>query len=103
MLRYLPLILSLALTVYCLVDCIQTDDLLVRNLPKIAWLLLVLLFPVIGPVAWLVAGRPSREAAAQAGLSQQERWELHRRRRDQGEGPRAPRGPDDDPDFLRGL
>lgn len=105
MLRYLPLVLSLALTIYCLVDCIQTDDVLVRNLPKIAWLLLVLLFPVIGPLAWLVAGRPSREATAQAGLSQQERWDLHRRRRDQGNGPgaRPPRGPDDDPEFLRGL
>ncbi|PKW26433.1 PLD nuclease N-terminal domain-containing protein [Phycicoccus duodecadis] len=105
MLRYLPLILSLALTIYCLVDCIQTDDLLVRNLPKIAWLLLVLLFPVIGPVAWLVAGRPSREAATQAGLTQQERWDLDRRRRGQGNGPgpRPPRGPDDDPEFLRGL
>ena len=43
--RYLPYVLSLALTVYCLVDAIQADDQAVRNLPKIAWLILILLFP----------------------------------------------------------
>ena len=35
MLRYLPVILSLALTVYCVVDAIQTQDGAARNLPKI--------------------------------------------------------------------
>ncbi len=84
MIRYLPYILSLALTVYCLVDAIQTDDGAVRNLPKIGWLVLILLFPIIGPAAWLIAGRPPRGGS----------------RRLQ---PRGPRGPDDDPDFLKDL
>ena len=35
-----------------------------RNLPKVAWLLLILLFPVVGPVAWLLAGRPTRALGA---------------------------------------
>ena len=60
MLRYLPAVLSLALTVYCVVDAIQTEDTAVRNLPKIAWLILVLLFPLVGPAAWLIAGRPRK-------------------------------------------
>jgi hypothetical protein len=83
-LRYLPVILSLALTIYCAVDAIQTRDGAARNLPKIAWLILILLFPVVGPAAWLIAGRPRK---GQPGLPQQ----------------RRPRGPDDDPDFLKDL
>lgn len=98
MLRYLPVVLSLALTIYCVVDAIQTDEGSVRNLPKLVWLLLILLFPIVGPVAWLIAGRPQRSRLG--GLSQQQRWDDHRRRRDQ-EPP--PRGPDDDPDFLKDL
>ncbi|HEU5242190.1 MAG TPA: PLD nuclease N-terminal domain-containing protein, partial [Ornithinibacter sp.] len=60
MLRYLPAILVLALTIYCLVDAIQTHESAVRSLPKVAWLILILLFPVIGPVSWLIAGRPPK-------------------------------------------
>lgn len=97
MLRYLPVLLSLALTVYCVIDAIQTDESEVRNLPKMAWLLLVLLFPVIGPISWLVAGRP--EQGPGPVRSQQRRLEQHERDRDAG----RPRGPDDDPDFLKGL
>lgn len=87
MLRVLPLLLTVALTVYAVVDCIQTDEDQVRNLPKALWVLLVLFFPVVGPVAWFVAGRPSSSATR--------RGPTHRG------GP--PRGPDDDPDFLRNL
>lgn len=84
MLRYLPVILSLALTVYCAVDAIQTKDGAARNLPKIAWLAVILLFPLVGPAAWLIAGRPRKGTR---GITQQ----------------RRPRGPDDDPDFLKDL
>ena len=48
----------LALWVWCLVEVIGTPEGAVRNLPKVGWLLLVLLFPLAGSVAWLVAGRP---------------------------------------------
>jgi hypothetical protein len=96
-LRYLPVLLSLALTVYCVIDAIQTDDSEVRNLPKMAWLLLILLFPVIGPISWLVTGRPERGPGPVRGRLQ--RSDPHHRDGDAG----RPRGPDDDPDFLRGL
>ena len=46
------------LWVYCLVEVIQTPEGAIRNLPKTMWLLLVLFFPFVGSVAWLVAGRP---------------------------------------------
>ncbi|MFQ6172305.1 PLDc N-terminal domain-containing protein [Oryzobacter sp. R7] len=99
MLRYLPVVLSLALTIYCVVDAIQTDEGSVRNLPKLLWLLLILLFPVVGPAAWLLAGRPQRSPRL-GGLGQQQRWDDPSRRRDQKP---PPRGPDDDPDFLKDL
>lgn len=102
MLRYLPYVLSLALTVYCLIDCLQTDEALIRNLPKLLWVVLILLFPVVGPVAWLVAGRPDKTTASQY-ATQQERWEADWKRREQQRRQRPPRGPDDDPDFLKGL
>ena len=109
MIRTLPVLLSLALTVYCVIDAIQTDEIVMRNLPKLPWVLIILFFPVIGPIAWLVAGRPER--AVPGGPTQRERWEDHRRGRESGGQPggRAggrgspPRGPDDDPDFLKDL
>lgn len=76
-------------TIYAFVDCVQTDRRLVRVLAKPAWLLVVLV-PVVGPLLWLVSGRSD----ARGGQP----------RRGGGPGlPPGPRGPDDDPDFLRRL
>lgn len=97
MLRYLPVLLSLALTIYCVVDAVRTDGSAVRTLPKTAWILLVLVAPVIGPISWLVAGRPEKQTGTVA--QQRRRWEQQQRERDA----RRPRGPDDDPDFLKNL
>ncbi len=52
--------LVLALWVFCVVDVVLAREDQVRHLPKWGWLLLVLLFPLVGSVAWLVAGRPRR-------------------------------------------
>jgi hypothetical protein len=81
--------LLLAFTVYCLIDVIRSEDSDVRGLPKLVWVLLVLLFPLAGGIAWLVAGRPRRTK-----LLGTERL-----------GRPKPRvlGPDDDPEFLRDL
>lgn len=51
-------LIGLTLWVYAVLDVIQTDESLTRNLPKQLWVFLVLLFPPIGPIAWLIAGRP---------------------------------------------
>ncbi len=59
MIDFLPGIVEVVLLVFCLIDCIQTDELLIRNLPsKVIWILLIILLPILGSVAWLVAGRP---------------------------------------------
>ncbi|ABL84037.1 conserved hypothetical protein [Nocardioides sp. JS614] len=49
---------TFALWVFCLVDAIGSPSDRIRNLPKVAWVLLVLFFPLAGSIAWLVAGRP---------------------------------------------
>ncbi len=84
MLRILLAIALLAFTVYCVVDVVRTEDDKVRNLPKLAWVVMALLFTPAGGLAWIFAGRPKG--------------------RREGGGPQlGPRGPDDDPDFLRGI
>jgi hypothetical protein len=55
-------VVTFGLWVYCLVDVIGSPEHRVRNLPKVAWLLLVLLFPFVGSIAWLAAGRPEGRA-----------------------------------------
>jgi hypothetical protein len=62
MLRFSPYLLVLALDIFCLIDVLLSRDDQVRNLPKIVWFLLILLFPLIGSVVWLAAGRPQRGA-----------------------------------------
>ena len=92
MLRYVPALLSLALTVYCVIDAFQTDEADMRTLPKVAWVMIVVLLPVVGPVAWLLGGRPRR--GTPPSRPPQRRPDDRNRR---------PRGPDDDPDFLKGI
>jgi hypothetical protein len=53
---------TLGLWLFCLVDVMTTPDGATRNLPKIGWVLIVLFFPLVGSIVWLVAGRPERAA-----------------------------------------
>ncbi|MET8470143.1 PLD nuclease N-terminal domain-containing protein [Streptomyces sp. NPDC006422] len=84
MLRYLPFLLVLALWIYAFIDCLNTPEKEVRGLPKVVWVIIILLFGevLLGPIAWLVAGRPRRAPA--------------------GGGTRFV-APDDNPEFLRSL
>ncbi|MEO7804941.1 MAG: PLD nuclease N-terminal domain-containing protein [Actinomycetota bacterium] len=51
-------LLLLALWIYCIFDVISTDEVLIQNLPKMVWLILVIILPSIGSIVWLVIGRP---------------------------------------------
>jgi hypothetical protein len=55
-------LMVLGLGIFSLITVIQTPDDEVQHLPKVGWLLLVLFFPLVGSIAWLVAGRPQRPA-----------------------------------------
>jgi Phospholipase_D-nuclease N-terminal len=49
-------LIMLGLWLFCIIDVITTDESRVRHLPRMAWLLIVLLLPDIGSIVWLVAG-----------------------------------------------
>src|SRR5688500_3090274 len=55
-------LIALALWAYCIFDVISTDESRIQNLPKIIWLLIVIFVPPIGPIAWLLLGRPTGAA-----------------------------------------
>jgi hypothetical protein len=50
-------LIAFAVWVFCIIDVITTPDVDCRNLPKFVWLMIVILLPDIGSIAWLVAGR----------------------------------------------
>jgi hypothetical protein len=63
-------VLPLVLAIYCLVSAIISRPEDIRHLPKIAWILIILFFPFLGSITWLLAGRP---VAAQSRRSRLER------------------------------
>jgi hypothetical protein len=86
---------------FCVVDVIMTPEKLCRNLPKLAWVFIVLLFFDIGAFAWLIAGRPwgaRTWGAAGASLPRVSRRPVPERA---GRG--VPVSPDDDEEFLASL
>ncbi|WP_330306538.1 MULTISPECIES: PLD nuclease N-terminal domain-containing protein [unclassified Streptomyces] len=94
MLRYLPFLLVLALWIYAFIDCLNTPEEQVRGLPKVVWVIIILLFGevLVGPIAWLVAGK-TRQAPANGATPS----EWHRNQRTQFVAP------DDNPEFLNSL
>lgn len=87
--RLLPFLLILALWIYAFIDCLNTPENEVRKLPKVVWVIIILLFGqvLLGPIAWLVVGRPRRNAPYGAVRADERRWVA----------------PDDNPDFLKSL
>jgi len=47
---------------WALLDCIATDAALCRNLPKVLWIIIVVILADIGAFAWLLFGRPERSS-----------------------------------------
>jgi hypothetical protein len=43
---------------WAILDCIGTDSMQIRNLPKTTWLFVVVLLAMPGALAWLLLGRP---------------------------------------------
>jgi hypothetical protein len=86
---------QLVLAVCALISCLSAEEGEIRALPRIAWVLIILFFPLVGSIAWFVAGRePGARRTRTAwpmgnGFSEEQR-------------PR-PVAPDDDPEFLSSL
>ncbi|GAA1778903.1 PLDc N-terminal domain-containing protein [Agromyces lapidis] len=62
-------ILTLAAMVYALVDIIMRDDSEVKHLPKLGWILLVVLLPLIGTILWFAVGRERSSAGRRGGVA----------------------------------
>jgi len=43
---------------WAILDCIGTDSIQIRNLPKTTWLFVVIFLSMPGALAWLLLGRP---------------------------------------------
>lgn len=80
-------IVAAGVIIYSLVECLMTPKHQVRAMPKAAWVLVVLLVPVVGALLWLFLGRARKTKPAAAG---------------RGPAPRVS-SPDDDEAFLRQL
>jgi hypothetical protein len=85
-------IVAFGVWIFCIIDVITQPEQQIRNLPKLVWLLIVVLLADIGSIAWLIAGRPwNAPRGAQVPRTPQT--------------PQAatPRAPDDDAEFLAQL
>jgi hypothetical protein len=50
-------LLVIALMIGALIDIITRDSALVKHLPKMVWIIIVILLPLIGSVLWFAIGR----------------------------------------------
>jgi hypothetical protein len=91
-------LIVLGLWIFCFIDVLLTPETACRSLPKLAWVFLVLLLPLLGSIAWLVAGRPWNRSALVG--SRPRVGSSAAASRTVG---RAPTNPDDDEEFLAGL
>lgn len=82
-------IASVLLAALAMISCLSVEDKSrLRNLPRWAWVLIILLIPTAGPIVYFLAGRPLPAGTRLGGALPE---------------PPRPRAPDDDPDFLRSL
>jgi peptidoglycan/LPS O-acetylase OafA/YrhL len=104
---------------YCLTDAILTPAAEFRGMPKPAWIVVITLTFIGGAVAWLIIREPLRRPAASLARAphpddpgvpyfRSRRWTgaddaLARHPAGRARPAAAPRGPDDDPEFLRAL
>jgi hypothetical protein len=87
-------VLGVLFAAVALISCLSVSDKrTIRRLPRALWVLVIVLVPLIGPVAWFVLGRPRKPLSTGSG------WRV---KAGLPEQPRPP-APDDDPDFLRSL
>ena len=59
-------LLVLAFSVVTLIDIITRDESQVKHLPKLVWMILAILLPIVGGIVWWAAGREYPERPARA-------------------------------------
>ena len=96
-------LILVALWIGCFIDVLLTPEFACRNLPKLAWVFIVLLFSFIGSIAWLVAGRPWNQVGVPGNQGQRNSGVASRFPEYDRPNRRAATNPDDDEEFLDGL
>ncbi len=86
------ILIPLALTIFAFIDCLNTPEDEAKHLPKIAWVFIILLFWVVGPIVWLAAGK--QRTPPQGGRTPSEWHRSHRT---------TWVAPDDNPEFLKSI
>ena len=87
-------LVQVVLAVCALISCLSAEEDDVRHLPRIAWVLIILFFPLVGSIAWFLAGRERK-----AGSTVAPPWAAGSRPAERA----RPVAPDDDPEFLRSI
>ncbi len=95
--KFVLAVAILALYIYAMLDLVRAPSAEVRLLPKWLWAIVVLFIFLIGPVMWLVLGRPRADYPPGGGDGG------GGGSGGRGPGPRGPVAPDDDPEFLRRI
>ncbi|MBO4204918.1 PLD nuclease N-terminal domain-containing protein [Micromonospora echinofusca] len=93
-LSILLFVVQVILAALALISCLSAEKDEIRALPRLAWVALILLFPLLGSIAWYFAGRPV-PAGGKGGLPGLPGGAMRQ--------PPRPVAPDDDPEFLRSL
>ena len=87
--------LEILLMVLALISCLSAHEHEVRALPRIVWVIVILLFPLVGSIVYFAVGRPvttgsTGHCAPGSGFPESER-------------PQRKLAPDDDPVFLKAI
>lgn len=80
------IIADIILTAAALISCLSAEDEEIRALPRVVWVVIILLVSPVGAIAWFFAGRERPGG----GLPDSDR-------------PHRTIAPDDDPEFLKRL
>lgn len=56
-------LIAIVLLIYALIDLTVTDDARIRKLNRILWIVIIVLLPIVGPLAWILVGKGPRSAA----------------------------------------
>lgn len=106
--RLLMYAIPIVITLYAFIDALMTPREQARSLPKTLWIIVILVLPFFGAIAWLLLGRPrtnpyDRGAGGGGGGGGGGRRPSAPRLPGLPGRRRGPVAPDDDPEFLRHL
>ncbi|MCL3863053.1 PLD nuclease N-terminal domain-containing protein [Actinotalea sp. K2] len=103
MLRALVYVVPLALAIYALIDLSRSEPFERVGIRRLVWVAIVVLLPVVGPIAWIAVSRNRRSTEGpRTGTPSGGRPRPTGPTRPGGRLPRRQEStaPDDDPDFL---